>query len=82
LIFKINRYPSDEEGEAALAAVKKDMPSKTQTRYNQRDIKKRIMKKKSQTKGKKSRKSSRSKNRMKFCTIKEAQRSRTRRGTW
>ncbi len=45
LIFKINRYPSDEEGEAALAAVKKDMPSKAQTRYNQRDIEKRKRKK-------------------------------------
>ena len=37
---------TDEEGEAALAAVKKDMPSKAQTRYNQRDIKKRRRKKK------------------------------------
>ena len=32
---------TDEEGEAAIAALKKSMPSKTQTRYNQRDIKKR-----------------------------------------
>jgi len=32
---------TDEEGEAALAAVKKSMPSEAQTRYNQRDIKKR-----------------------------------------
>ena len=32
---------TDEEGEAALAAVKKSMPSKAQTKYNQRDIKKR-----------------------------------------
>ncbi len=34
-------WPTDEEGEAAIAAVKKDMPSEAQTRYNQRDIKKR-----------------------------------------
>jgi hypothetical protein len=34
-------WPTDEEGEAAVAAVKKDMPSEAQTRYNQRDIKKR-----------------------------------------
>ena len=32
---------TDEEGEAALAAVKKSMPSEAQTKYNQRDIKKR-----------------------------------------
>ena len=32
---------TDEEGEAAIAALKKDMPSEAQTRYNQRDIKKR-----------------------------------------
>ena len=32
---------TDEEGEAALAAVRKSMPSEAQTRYNQRDIKKR-----------------------------------------
>jgi len=32
---------TDEEGEAAIAAVRESMPSKTQTRYNQRDIKKR-----------------------------------------
>jgi len=32
---------TNEEGEAALAAVRKAMPSEVQTRYNQRDIKKR-----------------------------------------
>ena len=32
---------TDEQGEAAIAAVREDMPSKPQTRYNQRDIDKR-----------------------------------------
>ena len=32
---------TDEEGEAALEKLKKQMPTKAQTRYNQRDIKKR-----------------------------------------
>ena len=32
---------TDEEGELALAAVRESMPSVAQTRYNQRDIKKR-----------------------------------------
>jgi len=36
-----DRFPTDEEGEAAIAALKKSMPSKAETRYNQRDIKKR-----------------------------------------
>ena len=39
--WRMDMDMTDEEGEAALAAVKKDMPSKAQTRYNQRDIKKR-----------------------------------------
>tara|TARA_Y100000310_G_scaffold318467_1_gene372568 strand:+ start:965 stop:1144 length:180 start_codon:yes stop_codon:yes gene_type:complete len=34
-------WPSDKEGERAIQAVKDSMPSKAQTRYNQRDIKKR-----------------------------------------
>ena len=34
-------WPTDEEGERALQAVKDTMPSEAQTRYNQRDIKKR-----------------------------------------
>ena len=34
-------WPSDEEGEKALKALIASMPSKAQTRYNQRDIKKR-----------------------------------------
>jgi hypothetical protein len=34
-------WPTDEEGEKALQAVKDSMPSETQTKYNQRDIKKR-----------------------------------------
>jgi len=32
---------SDKEGERALKALRASMPSKTQTRHNQRDIKKR-----------------------------------------
>ena len=32
---------SDKQGDAAIAAVKRKMPSEAQTRYNQRDIKKR-----------------------------------------
>ena len=39
------RFPTDEEGEAAIAALKKSMPSEAQTRYNQRDIKKKKKKK-------------------------------------
>ena len=34
-------WPSDEEGERALKALRDSLPSKAQTRYNQRDIKKR-----------------------------------------
>ena len=41
LVFKINRYPSDEEGERALKRLKDSFPSEAQTRYNQRDIEKR-----------------------------------------
>jgi len=35
------RWPSDKEGRRALEALKASMPSLRQTRYNQRDIKKR-----------------------------------------
>ena len=39
--FKLTLGITDEEGEAALKKLKKEMPTKAQTRYNQRDIKKR-----------------------------------------
>ena len=39
--WRMDMDMTKKEGEAALAAVIKDMPSKAQTRYNQRDIKKR-----------------------------------------
>jgi hypothetical protein len=39
--WRVDMDMSDEQGEAAILAVKKDMPSKVQTRYNQRDIEKR-----------------------------------------
>ena len=39
--WRMDMDMTDEEGEAALAAVRKSMPSEAQTRYNQRDIKKR-----------------------------------------
>ena len=32
---------SDKQGDTAIAAVKRKMPSEAQARYNQRDIKKR-----------------------------------------
>lgn len=35
---------NDDDGERALQAVKDDMPSKRQTRYNQRDLRKRKLK--------------------------------------
>ena len=37
----LGEWWSDEEGEKALKALRASMPSKAQTRYNQRDIKKR-----------------------------------------
>jgi hypothetical protein len=39
--WRMDMDMTDEEGEAALAAVRKNMPSEAQTKYNQRDIKKR-----------------------------------------
>jgi len=39
--WRMDMDMTKKEGETALAAVIKDMPSKTQTRYNQRDIEKR-----------------------------------------
>tara|TARA_Y100001938_G_scaffold148347_1_gene231767 strand:+ start:145 stop:321 length:177 start_codon:yes stop_codon:yes gene_type:complete len=39
--WRMDMDMTDEEGEKALAALKKDMPSEAQTRYNQRDINKR-----------------------------------------
>jgi hypothetical protein len=42
-------WPSDEEGEKALKALIASMPSKAQTRYNQRDIKKRNENRKTNT---------------------------------
>jgi len=39
--FKLSRGLTDEEGERALERLKNNLPSETQTRYNQRDIKKR-----------------------------------------
>jgi len=40
-----NSWPTDEEGERALKALRESLPSLAQTRYNQRDIKKRRKKK-------------------------------------
>ena len=34
-------WPTDEEGEAAIAALKESMPSERQTEYKRRDIEKR-----------------------------------------
>ena len=39
--WRMDMDMTDEEGEAALAAVRKNMPSEAQAKYNQRDIKKR-----------------------------------------
>ena len=39
--FKLSRGLTDEEGEKALERLKNSLPSKAQSRYNQRDIKKR-----------------------------------------
>ena len=39
--WRMDMDMTGEEGEAALAAVRKNMPSEAQTKYNQRDIKKR-----------------------------------------
>ena len=39
--WRMDMDMTDEEGEAALAAVRKNMPSEAHTKYNQRDIKKR-----------------------------------------
>lgn len=44
-------YPTNEEGEAAIAALKKSMPSKRQTEYNQRDIRKRRQREAARSKG-------------------------------
>ena len=39
--FKLSRGLTDEEGEKALERLKDNLPSEAQTRYSQRDIKKR-----------------------------------------
>jgi hypothetical protein len=39
--FKLSRGLTDEEGEKALERLKNSFPSEAQSRYNQRDIKKR-----------------------------------------
>jgi len=41
LRIEIGDWPTDEEGEKAIRAVKDSLPSERQTAYNQRDIKKR-----------------------------------------
>ena len=41
LRIEIGDWPTDEEGEKAIQAVKDTMPSERQTAYNRRDIKKR-----------------------------------------
>jgi len=44
--FKLSRGLTDEEGERALERLKECLPSEAQTRYSQRDIKKRNLKSK------------------------------------
>ena len=45
LKLKVNFWDfNDEDGERAIQAVKDGMPSKRQTRYNQRDLTKRKLK--------------------------------------
>jgi len=39
--FKLTLGVTDQEGEKALKLLRASMPSKAQTRYNERDIKKR-----------------------------------------
>jgi hypothetical protein len=39
--FKLTLGVTDQEGEEALKLLRASMPSKAQTRYNERDIKKR-----------------------------------------
>ena len=39
--WRMDMDMTNEEGEVVLAAVRKSMPSEAQTKYNQRDIKKR-----------------------------------------